>query len=184
MVKFEEDGEEVQLTEGLIDYETNSIYLYQDIDEAVAKEICRAMPKLDAGKRAISMYINSRGGHIPSMVSIITCLANTENDIHVNIMGEACSAAAYIALVGDIRRMSKLSVIMFHNAVITSYGDEKLESIETYVKMTKELTQRTVKEVLKNTKLTYAEFCKKIDKSEWWIFADEAKKLGLIDEIF
>jgi ATP-dependent protease ClpP protease subunit len=89
------------------------IELHGALDEAAGRRVSAAIRA--AAGRLVVLDINSGGGRFGSAVDI--CLDFEEHDkaIVVLISGEACSAAALVALAGDRRFACKRAQIMVHH---------------------------------------------------------------------
>lgn len=166
-----------------IDFDTRTIYLYTDVNSQIAKEISRAISHFNQGKYPIYLYINSPGGDVAAMISIMASLKQSQNPIIIDITGEADSAAAFIALCGTYTRMFKLGSMMFHKMWFTHIEGSTTE-VEEINKNTQKTMKRIVKEMLKDKKITYAEFMDKMGEKDWTITPEEAKKYGFINEIY
>ena len=94
------------------------------------------------------------------------------------ITGIAASMAGIISITGVERIITKNSVWMAHNAVGGSY--DYFEKVYDKVDYLKLLEKQIFKIFRDKTKLTERELTKSRN-GELWVFAEEAKKKGIVD---
>jgi ATP-dependent Clp protease protease subunit len=174
--------EEENFSSEYIDRENRCVYIFGAIDSRMAREVCQFIQETNKSIGMVTVYINSSGGNVADMLSIMASFKQSTNEIITDITGEAASAAAFIALSGKYVRMYGLGSMMFHTFSFASEG--KMEDIDDVTKSAKRTYGRIVKYLLKDRKLTAKEFYSKVGTRDWWITADEAKKYGFIHEIY
>lgn len=165
----------------IVDLDTSTIYLYEDIGEEVSLEIIQGLEKLDRFGNVITIKINSLGGEYEYTIPIISSIKNSENHIVTQIDGIAYSGAGMIALAGDIRLISEFGEIMFHEPVSTL--ESGLDEIGKEYTASKEHYERITTLLLKETKLTLKRYCEKTNNKNWYINPKEALKLGIVNDI-
>lgn len=129
----------------------------------------------------IIININSSGGDVFSGVAIYNMLRRQDAHITVNVDGLAASIASVIAMAGDTINMPNNAVMMIHNAWTQITGDSKafkkqadsLERINSVVFNSY---------VDKNPDIDHALLRQYMDE-ETWFTANDAKEVGLIDNI-
>lgn len=129
----------------------------------------------------IIVNINSNGGDVFSGVAIYNMLRRQDAHITVNVDGLAASIASVIAMAGDTINMPNNAVMMIHNAWTQVTGDSKafkkqadsLERINSVVFNSY---------VDKNPDIDHALLRQYMDE-ETWFTANDAKEVGLIDNI-
>ena len=132
--------------------------------------------------QAIKIYINSPGGSIYSLLGLYDVMQQLIEKgfiIQTKAMGLAASAASVILMAGSkgYRSASPHSRVMIHQPSSITYGkitDMKID-LEESLKVKKELIEL----YRKHTGHDLEEMMER-DK---WLSAEEAKELGLIDEI-
>lgn len=130
----------------------------------------------------INFYINSVGGNARAMLAIVDAMNYVKPDISTLCYGEAYSAASFILAAGAKGKRYALpnSAIMIHE--LRTGFEGKFKDIENYHSWTKKLhdklnkyysefTGKTLKKILEDVKLDY------------YMYADEALKYGLIDKV-
>ena len=70
---------------------------------------------------------------------------------------------------------------MIHRAAFGAIG--KTYEVEDEVKLVKRIEERVLDIFTSRSKLTKRKLKRNWDRKDWWIDADECKKLGLVDEI-
>jgi len=158
-------------------------YLHGDIIEKVSIIFISAITEMNkkSQKLPIKVDINSSGGNLDTVTSIISTIKNSEAPVDTFISGSAFSAGAFAFLAGRNRKISPVSTMMLHYPIyrIEDSSDRILESSKT----TTAVYMRLMEYLLKDTKLTTAYLSKKIKKTDWFLSPDEALRLGLANEI-
>jgi len=78
----------------------------------------------DSDTEAI-IYINSFGGNMDVLSSIISLIQSTDVIYHTVNIGCCCSAACLLAGLGTIRWASSISTYLFHDYLVTMNGNKK-----------------------------------------------------------
>lgn len=98
------------------------LYIYGDIlceeeptpGSVSSHRLAVALEGLNAS--AVTVYINSYGGHTSEGLAIYHALRRLECPITTVCDGFACSAASLVFMAGDRRVMQQASLLMIHNA--------------------------------------------------------------------
>jgi ATP-dependent Clp protease protease subunit len=133
-------------------------------------------------REPIKLILNSYGGSVYDGLGIVAVIDSSKTPVYTYVYGYAMSMGLLIAAAGHKRFGSKISTFMYHQ--ISGHKDGKLEEI------TQSLEQSMKQEVVYDTYLlsktnirqTELDEVKKM-KKDWFISADEALKLKVIDEI-
>ena len=153
----------------------NLLYLLQEDDNKEAKE-------KDFKRKPIKIYINSYGGSVDDMWSLIDIILNAKSPIYTYCTGYAMSAAFQIFLSGEKRFVSKHAKLLYHQMSCWRRGKYQ-DLVEDREEM--DLYQREIETyVTERTKITK----KKLDdirerKIDWNIHCDECIELGIATEI-
>ena len=128
----------------------------------------------------IKVMINSGGGDVQVMLTIIKTMKISKTPIYTVVFASAMSAAAEILAAGHKRYAMPGICVMVHSGSC-SYGGtmEQAESCKKYVDA---LTKRATDEFCSNTKID-AKTLKKKGASDWYMDETEALAKGVIDEI-
>lgn len=153
----------------------NLLYLLQedDIKEKKEKEFKR---------EPIKIYINSCGGNIYDMWSLIDIMINSKSPIYTYCTGCAMSAAFQVFLAGRKRFGTKHCTFMYHQMSCRRYGKYQ-DLVEDREQM--DFLQSTIEEyIISRTKLTKADLDDiRYKKKDFFINSKDALKLGIINEL-
>lgn len=151
------------------------LYLLQKDDDKEAKE-------KDFKREHIKIYINSYGGSVYDMWSLIDIILNAKSPIYTYCTGYAMSAAFQIFLAGEKRFATKHSTFMYHQMSCRRQGKyqdlvedrEQMDSLQTAIE----------EYVIDRTKLTKADLDDiRERKRDFFINPQDALKWGIVDEI-
>jgi len=160
------------------------IHLEGKVDPALASYIIQTLFHLNEldRKSPIQMYINSPGGSVIDGMAIIDAMNFIEAPVYTIARGMAASMGALILAAGQKGKRFSLpnSVILIHEG---SNGNEGTTSnFQSYAKFSEKLNIRANKFLAKATGKTVAQI-KKAILVDNWMFSEDAKEYGLIDEI-
>ena len=132
--------------------------------------------------RPIELHVQSFGGSIYDMWSLIDVIESSNTPIITFCNGYCMSAAALIFLAEHYRIMYKHSAIMFHQLSSMTFG--KMNDLIIEQAQTENLHKDMIKYIRKKTNLK-KKFYKKYDKNKENIYMDSKKclKFGVCDEI-
>ena len=170
------------------------LYLSKDIDSDSVSDICKKI--LDINNidrvgtekfrnyllRPIELHIQSFGGSIYDMWSLIDIIESSNTPIITYCNGYCMSAASLIFLAGHYRVMYKHSSIMFHQLLNSSFG--KINDVTIGQEQARLLHKQMIKFIKKKTKLG-KKFYKRFDnkKEDIYMAAKDCLKSGICDEI-
>lgn len=146
---------------------------YDDKQENEKKEYVR---------KPIRLIVDTYGGSVYSGFALIAAIEKSKTPVHTICLGKAMSMGFVIMLAGHKRFMHPLGTVMYHQ-IATGVWD-KIEGIKQELEQVERLEKLGEGFILSHTKIRQKELdeVKKL-KKEWYIGADEALKLGIIDEI-
>lgn len=173
----------------LINSENRSIFFFDQVHQWSAETVISDLIRMNEEDKEnpIHLFINSRGGSLLDLFSIIDVMKAMQAPIHTYTLGMAASAGSLIAGCGTKgkRFISKNSEIMVHEAAITFYefdtrDDKATKALEDLQKRNDKVNniyaQVTGKSVEEIAKLLGS-------KDDIWMNAEESIKFGLADEI-
>jgi len=171
-----------------IDIESNIILVQDEISQGMIFDTIskiRLLRKINPQLTSVNILLNSPGGDVIETLGLIDFIRTIKNDegISTNIIcrGSAMSAAALLLACGTgLRAASKHSKIMVHQLSTMNFG--KLEDIKSNAKFAEQLEDdcnNLMAEVTKKDK----EFWKENQRSDYFLGAQEALELGIIDKI-
>lgn len=169
-----------QVDQSSISNVTQKIIEINEDDRMLAKQA--ELTGFNYNPRPISLYIDSFGGSIYQCMSLVSVMEKSEVPIHTICMGAAMSAGFIILISGHRRFAYKYSTPLYHQASTVLFGT--VRAIEENIRETKRLQRVVEKITLEKTKIT-REKLKEINekKIDWYMTADEALKLSVIDQI-
>ncbi len=130
---------------------------------------------------ALNLIINSPGGEVSEMFGIIDFIDLIDTKVNTICRGSAQSAAAIILACGTGQRAaSKHSTIMFHQGSTFSQG--KLSDVRAGLEYSK-IVETKIYSLLGEKTKKPAEWWEEKMKSDFYISAEEALELGVIDTI-
>ncbi len=137
----------------------------------------------------IEIQINSPGGGVIegfALIDFLHDLRHKGHTIDIVALGWAASMAGVILQAGDRRVMGENAILLIHKAQFGASGS--FDQIEDRVKMVKLMQDRILhlfesraKDI--NPKTTRKFIERNWDRKDWWLSAQEAAKLGFIDEV-
>jgi ATP-dependent Clp protease protease subunit len=143
----------------------------------------RQWARLNPGK-PITLNIFSPGGsifHGITLYDTLRSLSRKGHPVTTVALGYAASMGSLILLAGDVRIASGEALIMFHKLSAGTGG--MLYEMEDDLAFYKRLNSRLASIVTSRTGITLEVLEKKWDRTDWWIDAKTAKKLGVVDQI-
>jgi len=158
------------------------IFIFSVIDSYLSEYVVRQLIAFDReSSDEITMFINSPGGSIYQLFSIIDTIKIIKSPVRVIVMGIAASAAACLASAGKTRLITPTAQIMIHEVSAGAFGSmtEMKESVEQFSKL-----QETMISILaKNTGQTIETIKSAISKTDKYFDAQESVAFGLVDRV-
>jgi ATP-dependent Clp protease protease subunit len=165
-------------------FEERIIFLGVQIDDASANDVMAQLLTLEAidPDRDITMYINSPGGSMTSMMAIYDTMQFIQPDIQICCIGQAASAAA--VLLGAGTKGKRLALpharVLLHQPYSEAYG----QAADIELAANEIMRMRTLLEEIlsSHTGQTVDKIHQDTDR-DFVMSAEEAKEYGLIDEV-
>lgn len=130
----------------------------------------------------IKIYIDSYGGQVYQCFGLLGVMDKSKTPIHTIVTGAAMSCGFMILISGHKRFGYSLSTPLYHQVSTGFYG--KIQDMEESLKETKRLQKKIEEITLDRTRITEKELKKILRKKiDWYMSAEEALNLGVIDEI-
>ena len=137
--------------------------------------------ELDAeGHDPIWIRINSPGGSVDAGLILIDTMEAIESPTYCVVESSAYSMAAILLTFCDKKFGLPHATYMLHEASYGTAGEDpqnrsKLDFLTKYL-------DRLHEEIAKNIKMDLKKYRARI-RDAWWMLSDEAKSIGLIDEV-
>jgi ATP-dependent Clp protease protease subunit len=166
-------------------FEERIIFLGVQIDDASANDVMAQLLTLEAidPDREITMYINSPGGSMTSMMAIYDTMQFIQPEITTCCIGQAASAAAILLAAGTKGKRIALpnSRILIHQpATEGGYG----QSSDMEIQANEILRMRSAMEaILARHTGNDEEIIRHDIERDKFLTAAEAKEYGMIDEV-
>lgn len=125
----------------------------------------------EKGYKRICIYINSGGGEVENGMTIYDAILNTKIPVDTYVTGRAASMAGVLFQAGRKRYMADYSQLMLHNPSGTDNKKQLKAAKESLVIM-----------LSRHGKITEDKVDALMNR-ETWILGEEAKDLGLCDEV-
>lgn len=131
-------------------------------------------------RNKIKIYLDCPGGETITGLNLVDVILQSKTPIVGVAFSMAASMGYHILLACHERIAFKNTVLLQHDGelVIQNSSSKAKDTMHFFDKMDGRLKQH----VLSRTTMT-EEFYDKIYDQEYWIFADDAKELGIIDKI-
>ena len=171
-----------------IDIKDNIILIQDDISAGLTFDIIskvRLLKKINPELKSITVLLNSGGGDVVETLGLIDYIRslNQSDGIKTNIVcrGMAMSAAALLLSAGTgLRAASKHSKIMVHQ--LSSYAGGKLSDLKSNAKFAESL-ENDCNEIMAECTNKDKEWWADNQQNDYFLSAEEAKELGIIDKI-
>lgn len=139
----------------------------------------------DGSDKPIEIIISTVGGEIYNGFSFVDQIEKAKSPVTIHIMAMAASMGFLIAMAGKNNPNVKTVCHPFSVGLLHS-GSQYMEGSAHAVKDTFDFSQH-YEEKIKNYILTHTKIDSslydKIERKEYWMDADEMKRLGIVDEI-
>lgn len=131
-------------------------------------------------RKPIILYVTSNGGDVDAGFALVDVILSSETPVYVINQGYQYSMGFLIGLAGHKRFAMPHSKFLMHDGsqFIYNSGAKAQDQME----FNKKQEERIKQYVLSRTKITSEMYDSQMRK-EWYMFADEAKELGVTDYI-
>jgi ATP-dependent Clp protease protease subunit len=166
-------------------FEERIIFLGVQIDDASANDVMAQLLTLEAidPDREITMYINSPGGSMTSMMAIYDTMQFIQPEITTCCIGQAASAAAVLLAAGTKGKRLALPnarILIHQPATEGGYG----QSTDMEIQANEILRMRTAMELIlaRHTGKDEEAIRRDIERDKF-LTAEDAREYGMIDEV-
>lgn len=179
-----------QLHENIRDIEFRNppvIIRVNKFNEESAKEFAQKISEAhNTGQKVIPVIIDSYGGEVYSLMSMISSIKSSTIPIATIVEGKAMSCGVILFSCGTkgYRYITEDATLMIHDVSSGEWG--KNAEIQAGAKEVNRLNEKIYQILSENSKKSEKWFNKKINKkgrADWYIEAQEAIDLGLADKI-
>jgi ATP-dependent Clp protease protease subunit len=169
-----------QVDQSSIEDLSRDIIMINDDDRYLEK--LYALHDLVYTPKPIKIYIDSYGGYVYQVFGLLSIMEKSVTPIHTIITGAAMSCGFMMLIYGHKRFGYELSTPLYHQVSGGIWG--KVEDMEQNYVEAKRLQDKFEELTIRKTKITKQKLEKiRKEKIDWYMTAEEALKLGVIDEI-
>lgn len=162
------------------DIEDDFVEIYQDILRWNKEDIENGVKQEDT--KPIRVYINSDGGSVSAVFTIIDLLLMSYTKVITIGLGKCYSSGGLLLMAGQERLLLPNCTVLIHDGqsgYVYNATGKMLDNLE----FTKELEEKIKNYILSRTSINEEEYDKNY-RRDWWIFADEAvNKYHIADKI-
>lgn len=170
------------------DFNNRTLYITKEITSAMADDFFQivnfwnVVDNKDNNENPlpIKVYINTPGGEIDAVLSIISTIKASTTPVYTIITGTGYSGGFFIGISGHKRFCLQHSSFLFHEGSAMDGGDahKLIQKVDFY----KFQLEKLKSIVLENTKITEQEY-NNHKKDDWFFNAETALQYGIVDEI-
>ena len=161
------------------------VFLAGPIDDTVANIVIAQLLFLESedSKKDIYLYINSPGGSVSSTLAIIDTMNHIKPNVATVCVGMAASGGAWVLSSGAKGKRYALpnADIMIHQPLGGAEG--QVTDIQITAQKMLRMRESLNKIMSKNTGQPMEKVEKDVDR-DYYMSAEEAKKYGIIDEVY
>ena len=156
-------------------------------DEKSAKEFHQQIAQAhNTGQSVIPVVIDSYGGQVYSLMSMIAAIKDAEIPVATIVEGKAMSCGAVLLSFGEegMRFADPNATVMIHDVSSGTFG--KIEELKADVKEAERLDTKIYTMMARNCGKKDDYFKKKVfskKHADWFMDAQEAKKHGLVNHL-
>lgn len=168
----------IEIKGAIVTNDEKWVYDFFDIESTSPKDVISKLR--EANGQDVEVSINSGGGNVYAGIEIYTALKEYKGDTVGKIVGIAASAASIIGMGVKKLKISPAGQIMIHNASVQTSGDHiAMEHISDVLIQHDEgiANAYVLKTGIEKKKIL------KMMEQETYMNAQEALKLGFVDEI-
>jgi len=163
------------------------IIIVNKFDEEAAEDFRNKISiAQNTGQKVIPVVIDSYGGQVYSLMSMISTIKSCPIPIATIVEGKAMSCGAILFSFGDdgLRFMDKDATVMIHDVSSAQWG--KNEEIKASAKETDRLNRKVYQMMARNCGHPDDFFVKKVHErghADWFLESDECKRLNLANHL-
>ena len=155
----------------------------EDSANEFSKQMCKAQ---NTGQPIVPIIIDSYGGQVYSLMSMISTIQQAELPIATIVQGKAMSCGALLFSFGTegMRFIDADATVMIHDVSSGQWG--KVEELRASAEESTRLNQKVYKMMANNIGKPEDFFIKKIHEkghADWYLDAKECKSIGLANYI-
>jgi ATP-dependent Clp protease protease subunit len=159
------------------------INLVGEVDTKLAYHVTSELLVMaEESDKPIQMFINSPGGSVLDGLAIIDVMNFISAPVYTIVTGLAASMGAAILSAGEKGHRMALpnATIMLHQMSSGTHGN--IQDMRVSMAFNEKLNEKLAKMLSTNCGKTHEEYEKDTSR-DYWMFAQEAKEYGIIDQV-
>ena len=174
----------------LKNYKARRVYVNGEIDSYLADDVVRMILQYNVEdaengckpeeRTPIRLYLTSNGGDVVSGFKLIDVITNSVTPVHIINFGQQYSMGFLIGLAGHKRYATQNATYLMHDGSEVIY--DSMSKAKDRMKFNEAVEERIKQYVLGRGSISEETYDNMI-RVEWYMFADEAKRNGFVDEI-
>lgn len=172
----------------LKDLQQRKLFLKTDIDSFSVADVVKHIMQINKEDREIPaeerkpilLYLSSHGGSVDAGFELIDAIKMSKTPVYTINLGYWYSMGFFIGIAGDKRFATQNSTFLMHDG--SSFVIDSSAKVQDRMDFQKRLGDRIKEYVISNSNVTSEEYDSKF-RTEWYLFAPEAKEKGFIDYI-
>lgn len=164
------------------------LFLDEEVDNSTVRPIVKAILRYNREdkdipieeRQPILLYLNTVGGEVDSGCELIDIIVESKTPIYIINTGYCYSMGFLIYIAGDKRFATRNAKFLLHDGT-TIVGDSSSKARDR-MNFNDRIETRLRDAVLTWTKIGKDEYDEH-SRTEWYMFSDEAKSLGIVDAI-
>ena len=172
----------------LRDLKQRKLFINSAIDQSSIIAVIRHIMQYNADDRDIPvekrkpilLYLTSEGGQVDAGFELIDVIQNSKTPVYTINLGYWYSMGFLIGIAGHKRFASSNSKMLMHDGSTFVYNSGA--KAQDQMRFQAKTDERIKQYVMSRSKITSDDYDKQF-RSEWYLFADEAKEMGFVDYI-
>lgn len=172
----------------LRDLKQRKLFINTAIDQSSIIAVIRHIMQYNADDRDIPvekrkpilLYLTSEGGQVDAGFELIDVIQNSKTPVYTINLGYWYSMGFLIGIAGHKRFASSNSKMLMHDGSTFVYNSGA--KAQDQMRFQAKTDERIKQYVMSRSKITSDDYDKQF-RSEWYLFADEAKEMGFVDYI-
>ena len=155
-------------------------------EESAKKFVTEVAQAHNTGQKVIPIMIDSYGGQVYSLMSMISAIQASELPVATIVEGKAMSCGAVLLTFGEpgMRFADPNATVMIHDVSSGCWG--KIEELKADIKEAERLDEKIFTMMARNCGKKDDYFKKKVfnkKHADWFMDAQEAKKHGIVNHL-
>lgn len=172
----------------LREYQDRKHFITDVIDAVTTEDLCKAIMqynKEDVGidpdkRKPIMIYLDTPGGDVSAGLRVIDIIQASKTPVYIVNLGICYSMGFMIYIAGHKRFASRNATFLMHDGSVSASGSAS--KTRDLMEFNNRVDERLRDMVLALTSIS-AELYDNKSRTEWYMFAEEAKELGVVDSI-